>query len=281
MPGKIIVTHIFPDLDAIASIWLLRRFDPDWEDAGLEFVPAGKTFQGQPADSDPGIVHVDTGLGRFDHHQTNDRTCAAKLVFNYLKQEKKISPKQEAALVRLVELVTQADRFEDFFWEKPADDRYELFLQYLLDNLKLSGKLNDKELVYQGCLLLDAVLFGLNQKIKAEEAIKQGIKFNCYLGRSLGVESEILFDIKLAHKLGYALVVRKEVEKGFVAIKTQPRPELDLTKVYQALKEADKNADWFFHPSRHIISNGSRHNRQTKPSCLSLTEIINLITQIN
>jgi len=278
--NKIIVTHIFPDLDAICSIWLLQRFAVDFKQAKIEFVPAGKTYKDQTVDSDPTIIHVDTGWGRFDHHQTNERTCAAELVFNYLKSEKKVSLKYQSALERLIEIVIQADQFEDFFWNDPANDRYEFFLQYLLDNLKLSGNLNDKELVYQGMALLDGVLFSLRQKIQSEAEIKKGAEFETKWGKSLAVESQMLFDIKLAHKLGFQLVVRKEPESGLVAIKCQPKKELDLTEAYAALKTADPQADWFFHQSKHIISNGSRHNLQVKPSRLSLAEIKEVLTNL-
>lgn len=281
MSKKIIVTHIFPDLDAIASVWLLQRFDDSLRTAKLEFVPAGKTFEGQVVDSDPTVIHVDTGMGRFDHHQANERTCAAGQVFNYLKSEKKISLKYQSAVERLIEIVTQADQFEDFFWEDSTNDRYEFFLQYLMDNLKLSGKLNDTELVYQGMALLDAVLFGLRQKILSEEEIKKGQEFMTVWGKSVAVESQVLFDMKLAHKMGYALAVRKEPETGFVSIKSQPKPELDLTKAYETLQKADTQADWFFHSSKHIISNGSRHNPKVKPSVLGINEIVEILKNIS
>ncbi|MFH0943027.1 MAG: hypothetical protein V1810_02515 [Candidatus Beckwithbacteria bacterium] len=280
MPEKVIVTHIFPDLDAICAIWLLVKFDSDWKKARLEFVPAGQTWQKQAVDSDPTVVHVDTGLGRFDHHQTSERTCAAELVFNYLKQSKKISLKYQSAVERLIKVVIEVDQFEDFFWENAADDRYEFFLPYLLDNLKLSGDLNDKELVYQGMALLDGVLFGLRQKCNSEEEIKKGVEFQTKWGKTLGIETQLMFDMKLAHKLGYNLVVRKESDKGFVSIKSQPKKELDLTLAFKALKQADKQADWFFHPSRHIISNGSRHNLAVRPSNLSLAEIKEVLTNL-
>ncbi|MDZ7586699.1 MAG: DHH family phosphoesterase [Patescibacteria group bacterium] len=281
MPAKIIVTHIFPDLDAICSVWLLVKFEADLKEAKIEFVPAGKTYKNQTVDSDPTIIHVDTGLGRFDHHQTNERTCAAELVFNYLKREKKISLKYQSAVERLVEIVIQADQFEDFFWEDSGNDRYEFFLQYLLENLKLSGNLNDTELVYQGMALLNGILFGFRQKIKSEEEIEKGEEFETKWGKSLAVESQLMFDIKLAHKMGYRLVVRKEPETGFVSIKSQPKKELDLTEAYRALKGADAKADWFFHKSKHIISNGSRHNPQVKPSKLSLEEIKEVLRNLS
>jgi hypothetical protein len=220
---------------------------------------------------------VDTGLGRFDHHHTNERTCAAHLVFEHLKKENKIRKKDLSALERLTELVIQVDHFEDFNWSDPASDRYDFSLHHLLDHLKLSGKLNDKELSFQGFSLLDAVLYGLRFKIQAEEELKKGTQFQSYLGRSIGVETKISRVSKLGQKMGYALVVRKEPETHFVSIKSQPLPELDLTKAFEALKKGDPNADWYFHPSKHIILNGSRHNAKVKPSHLSISDLISII----
>jgi len=278
---KYLVTHIFPDLDAITACWLLKRNDYTFEKAQIKFVPAGITLDKQKVDMDPEIVHVDTGLGRFDHHQIEERTCAAKLVFEYLKQEKKIGKKKETALNRLIELVLQVDHFEDFFWEKPADDKYDLCLHHLFNYLKMSGRLNDRELVSQGFLLLDGLLFGLKEKIKAEEEIKEGIEFKTKWGRSIGMETKVNRVLKLAQKMGYTLILTKDPDKGFVAIKCQPKKELDLEEAYKALKEADKQADWFFHSSRHIILNGSRHNQDVKPSRLSLNELIDILRNIN
>jgi len=280
MGPKTLVTHIFPDLDAVTSLWLFDRYDDDFESANLQFVPAGSTFEGKAVDSDPDIVHVDTGLGRFDHHHTDKRICAAKLIFEHLLTSKKIKSKDVPALKRLTELVVQIDQFEDFFWPEAANDRYDLGINQILDHLKLSGRLNDKELVYQGFSLLDALLAGLKFKVKAEEEIKAGIEFESIWGKSLGVETRISAINKLAQKLGFALVVRKEPGTGFVSLKSQPKPELDLTSAYEALKKADPKADWYFHPSKHIILNGSRHNLKVKPSNLSLKEVIKEVSNL-
>ena len=55
------------------------RFDNAAE-ADLAFVPAGSTWQGQAVDVNPTVIHVDTGGGRFDHHQRkSQQLCAAEL----------------------------------------------------------------------------------------------------------------------------------------------------------------------------------------------------------
>jgi hypothetical protein len=280
MTGKVIVTHIFPDLDAIASAWLLIRFNPDFSETDIKFVPAGGTYQNLAVDSDPTVIHVDTGLGQFDHHQLTEKTCAAELVFKYLKAEKLIADKHLAGLERLIKLVTAFDNFDDFFWPEPAEDRYDLELPELINNLKISGKLNDKELVYQGILLLDAALTGLTIKSKSEEEIKNGQQFKTKWGKAIAVTSQNSSLSKLAQKLGFCVIVVKDPKTGFVSVKSQPKPEIDLEPVYAKLKAADPQASWFFHQSRHIISNGSRHNQSVQATGLDLKELITIVTSV-
>ena len=60
---------------------------PGWDKAEVKFVPAGKTLNSNPPDVDPEIIHVDTGLGKFDHHTTGDKSvCAAVKVLGRLKK---------------------------------------------------------------------------------------------------------------------------------------------------------------------------------------------------
>ena len=92
---KTIVTHFAPDLDGITSIWLLKTFLPEWKEAAIAFVPAGKTLQDTPVDSDLEVVHVDTGFGKFDHHQSNEDTCAALLVYESLGKKDEALEKSE------------------------------------------------------------------------------------------------------------------------------------------------------------------------------------------
>jgi hypothetical protein len=191
--------------------------------------------------------------------------------------EKFITSKHEAALERLVKLVVAIDNFDDFYWPESSDDRHDLGLAELINNLKISGKLNDKELVYQGMLLLDAALTGLMIKIKAEEEIKTGQVFTSRWGKAVGLISKHSLVTKLAQKLGYSVIVVLDPKTGFASIKSQPKDEIDLEPVYKRLLTADPNASWFFHQSRHIIVSGSRHNPAVRPTRLSLEELIDLV----
>ena len=205
------------------AIWLLIRFRPDFSETGFAFVPAGETYENQAVDSDPTIIHVDPGMGQFDHHQLTAKTAAAELVFNYLKSQKFITLKHQSALERLVKLIVEIDNFDDCFWPESSADRYDVGLSEIINNLKISGRLNDKELVYQGLILLDAAMAGFLIKIKAEAEIGTGEIFTSRWGKSLAVESKHSLVSKLAQKMGFSLVVRKEPKTGFVSIKSQPK----------------------------------------------------------
>src|SRR5580692_6515988 len=87
---KIIVTHMSPDWDAITSVWLLKKYLSGWQEAEVKFVPAGQRLnniklktenlkQNDPIEQigDDEVIHVDTGLGPLDHHQTQDTNVSA------------------------------------------------------------------------------------------------------------------------------------------------------------------------------------------------------------
>ena len=94
---KIVVTHDSPDMDAITSVWLIRRFLPNWDQAMLKFVPAGERFKNikyqisnikNPIEKmgEDEVIHVDTGMGPLDHHQTADEEIsAASLTWDYVR----------------------------------------------------------------------------------------------------------------------------------------------------------------------------------------------------
>ena len=99
---RYIVAHSSPDLDAITSAWLIKKFLRGWEDAKIKFCPAGERLLPLPkgqgfeyAIEEKGedeYIHVDTGMGPLDHHQTSDpKVCAATLTLNFVLSEMKKS----------------------------------------------------------------------------------------------------------------------------------------------------------------------------------------------
>ncbi|PIU36379.1 hypothetical protein COS77_03795 [Candidatus Roizmanbacteria bacterium CG06_land_8_20_14_3_00_34_14] len=276
---KTIVTHLSPDLDAIASVWLIKKYLPNWNDAQVKFVPSGTTLDNQSPDSDKDVIHVDTGLGKFDHHQTNDYTSATKLVYKYLIGRDYIEEKEIKPLEKIIEYVNSTDHFAEVFYSDPEADRYDFMVRQLVDGLKVINR-DEAKLMEIIFLLLESALIVFKNKVNAEEEINRGFVFKSYLGRSLALESKNEEAVKLALKKGFTLVIRRHPEVGFTRIKTIPEKKYSLRPIYEKILEVDKKGSWFFHISGHMLLNGSSGNPKLIPTTLSINKIIEIVKAI-
>lgn len=267
---KTIVTHIGPDLDAITAIWLIKTYFPGWEEASIAFVPAGKTLNNAPPDDNPDIIHVDTGFGKYDHHQSDADTCAAQLVYAQLRPD--------PALARMVEVVNEVDHFREVFFPNPTADFWDFSLITQIDGWRLLHPDNPIKIVSLGMDSLDALYKIFQNKVWAEKEMKEkAVEFETKWGRAFGIETTNDEVVHLGQKMGYAVVIRRDSRKGYVRIKSLPKDDIDLTPVYNTLKERDSAATWFLHASRHMILNGSTKNPDMKPTTLTLQQIIDVL----
>lgn len=294
---KIIVTHSSPDMDAITSVWLLKRYLPGWEDAQVKFVPAGERLSNSKdkgavieAIGENKVVHVDTGLGPLDHHQTqSDKVCGASLTWDYVRKESENFKNQKServkdkieAISRMVKVIVDVDHFKEVFWKDSVADYHEFSLVNILDGLKLQRPGEDQYYVDFVTQSLDAVLHEFENRIWAEQEIKEnGKEFQTSKGQSIGFETLNDTVIKLAQKMGYVLVARKDPRKGYVRIKANPDSDIDLTLAYEQFKKIDPDATWFLHVSKRMLLNGSVKNPKMRPTKLNLTEIISVLERI-
>lgn len=276
---KCIVTHLSPDLDSITSCWLIKRFLPSWKKAKIILVPAGSTLNNKPPDENPEIIHVDTGMGRFDHHQTEENTCATKKVFEHLIEKKYLKQSQIRPLERMVEFVNLIDHFQEVYFPQPRSDHYDFSLHQIIEGLK--SVINDDDKIIETVfILLDGVFQIFINKIRAEEELKKAFIFNTKWGKALAVESKNEETIKLALKMGFKLAIRKNPEKGFVRIKSLPEKKIDLTPLYQKIKTLDKKGTWFLHSSKNMLLNSSSKNPHFIPTSLSLPKLIEVIKSL-
>ena len=56
--------------------------------------------------------------------------------------------------------------------------------------------------------------------------------------------------------------------------------DIDLTPVYEKVKELDPEASWFLHASKRMLLNGSSKNPEMRGSKLSLDEVIDVLKNI-
>ena len=274
--AKIIVTHVSPDLDGIPAIWLLRKFHPDFKGAQLAFVPAGQTYNNEPVDSNPDIIHVDTGMGKFDHHQNGDFTCAAQLVYEWLVKESYI--KEDQALFRLVKILTELDHgWDNYKWPDAANDRYEFMLHNVLSGWKIQNPNQNEKYVEWTIFALEAVYKLLQAKVGAEKEIDGGKKFKTRWGKGIAVYSSNSTILDLAVKKGYAVAVIKDPNRGNVRATGSTVKGVDLTKAYEMILARDKEGTWFLHSSKVLLRNGSIRNPTMKPTKLELEEVIKIL----
>lgn len=251
------------------------------------------------------VVHVDTGLGPLDHHQTlSDAVCGASLTWDYVRANSsefgvrssdKVKQKIEA-ISRIVKVVVQIDHFREVFWSDPTADYHEFGLEGILDGLKLqkpdqafgseTQARGDEYYVEFISNCLDALLHNFENRIWAEREIKEnGQIFATSFGKGIGFETINDDVIKLSQKMGYVIVLRKDPRKGYVRIKALPKAEnkkesIDLTLAYERLKKMDPDATWFLHISKKMLLNGSVKNPKMRPTKLSLSDIIKVLKSI-
>lgn len=276
--AKIIVMHMSVDLDATTSAWLLKRYLPGCADATYQFVPAGKTLEGKPVDSDPNVLHVDTGMGLFDHHQfADDSLSATRRVFDYLLEKKFLKDREVDPLTRIVNFVTLIDHFGEVYFPDPTSDLYDFSLFQLTEGLKATGK-KDEEVCEFMFSALDAVLEIFKKKINAEAEIKLGFVFENRWGKAIAMETQNEETMKLAMKQGFKTVIKRNPKTGAIRIKTLPEKEIDLTEAYEVILKLDPEATWFLHVGKHMLLNGSSKDPNAKPSSLSLKKVIEILS---
>lgn len=289
---KTIVTHLAPDVDAVSSVWLLKRFLNGWGEADVTFVPAGKTLNGETVDSDPEILHVDTGMGVMDHHQTDEDTCAAKRTLEYISENKQpASPADrqitnnkkhfpDEALVRMVDVINDIDHFREAYYPNPAADFYNFGLVSTLDGLNILYGHEPHKILEFALTALDGIYKQFQNKVWAEEEIQnKGIYFETKQGNGIALETVNDEAIRTAQLQGKTIALRKDPKKKFVRIKALPESAVDLAASYEKLKKLDPAATWFLHASHKMVLNGSMKNPESRPSKLELKEIIEVIKE--
>lgn len=171
---KKILTHDHPDIDAMLSVLLLRKFGeekfPGAAAAEVFFAPADELPDGKTAEEleREGIMAVDIGGGRFDTHPSGtthetikrDR-CAADLVAEALGLLEHPQWKDIIEYTRQQDTTGQSLRSTDFIHHLTA-------FPTILQGFNLMYESNSQQILEAGHKLL-SVLPVYSKKIKAEE----------------------------------------------------------------------------------------------------------------
>jgi hypothetical protein len=303
---KIIVTHMSPDLDAIGSVWVIKKYLPGWSDAEVKFVPAGNRLErvkNNPefeekailsVDKDE-IMHVDTGRGPLDHHQTADQsTCGASRCWEFVQTElqrlkQPLKEEHIAATNKIIQVIVDYDHFQEVFRPEADADYQDFSFWAINEGLQYLKPGEDDYYVEYGRTCLEYLLSFFINKVWSESEMQKGVEFETRYGKGMGIETINTSVIKFAQKRGYVIVFVKDPRRGHVSIKTLPnhargseetekvRKGIDLTLAYEQLKKMDTEASWYLHVSKKMLLNGSTKNPDMKPTTLTLDEIIKVL----
>lgn len=284
----LLVTHHSPDLDAITAVWLFKRFDAQgFAHAKVTFVNPGQVLSANEAaqfEAAPHeVVHVDTGMGEFDHHQPDrgqQYLSATKLVFDHLAN---LHPELAAdkPLKTLVSFVTDVDQFAEIEWPDAANPRYQLMIQELIHGLERQPDHTDLTQLEFGMKMLDAGYAVLSEYHQAEEELEfKGEVFALATGTGIAIETGNDATIKLAQKQGHTLVIKKDPKTGNIRIKIRPDTSFDLSLLRDKILELDREGTWYYHPSGRMLLNGSDKHRDQKASALTLSQVQKLAQEL-
>lgn len=289
-----LVTHLFPDLDAAVSVWLLRRYLRVRNREGsveVLFVPAGATLDGMVVDSDRDVIHLDTGNGQFDHHLHFDpEVCAAILVAQALDVA------GDPRLKRILKMALDDDNaVEGHFGDlrsllrgRSKDYGSEQALRMTLRDLDL--------LFVQEC-----------SRVQAEEAVARvAVWYETPVGKvctvelpqdllgsvgvTVGKEKDVAVFISRGTDTGYVGVFRLRGNKGdkginlvpaFAAIRRAEARNRGLVIADGLLRAAGRTEGmgWFLHDSRNMLLCGTPKSPlpEELKTRLSLKEIATIV----
>ncbi len=264
---KTLITHINPHLDDIVGIWFLRRFDPNFANANLEFISASREAASKDESDDR--VYVGTGGGKYDEHKEELKDeCATTLVFKDLKAKNLIS--QDEIVQKALEDIANWSLLIDT-GHFPTHSLDEFDVQAFIRPQDNSAEASKKS-VELGEEILDRILEVLKTKHQAIQDWKKRVEFKSGFGESYAIESESV-NREFCRKAGGDLFIMINPKYKSVQFFT-PSFEIDLESLYDKLKELDPEASWFLHQSHHMILCGAGAAPDFTPTKLSMQQLI-------
>ena len=242
----------------------------------MEFLSAAKegvTFEGKPVDSDADIVHFGIGRGKFDEHKGDVGESATSLVWRDIKKAN-LAPKIELEVKALDELV-EWNRLIDT-GQAPKYEFSEFSVQSFIRPLDSKSETSQKA-IELGEEILNRILKVLKRKQQAILDFEKRVEFETKFGQTIAISSQTIDRAFCKMREGDLFLI---FNPKYHSIQYFTPKDLDLEPIYQKLKAADSQADWYFHQSHHIILCGSHSAPGSKPSKLSLDQLIELVKKI-
>jgi len=261
----VLVTHLNPDLDACMAMWLMTRYVFAEREHRFRFIPVGSERKAINATGREQIVYVDTGGGKYDHHDTSDYVCTASLI----AEDYSI---WTPAIREMIEYTLAVDHGKVLDADVRSFD-----LVNIIEGLNKIHS-NSPELVLEIVLsCLDAVHTSLSDSLEAKEHLKHAIYFDSRWGKGIGIVSSNPKTRYLAHRRGFQVYVYVDPIHGYRGFMAPGDSDVDFGSLFETLREVEPEADWFLHSSKQLLLCGSRKAPDRNLSSLSLEQMIDLV----
>ena len=262
MSGKLkqtIVTHPYPDVDACTGVWLYCH---------LSKLPVNEVrllFNKGKYKADDDLIYIDTGGGIFDHHDSNEYTCATSQIASNLGIGK------DPMLKEIVDYSLRADN------GKLTREETDFFsLVSLVEGLNAKYKEDYEKVVRTYCSAMDAYYISGMRKLSVDSTLEHGIQFNTKKGQGIAcisTSSQVAWE---AHRRGFAIYVYIDPITGYSGFTTSPDYDVGFSDLYCAIKQKEPDADWFLHSSMRLLLCGSKKAPTNNLTHMNLGELVNM-----
>jgi hypothetical protein len=261
---KTLVTHLRPHLDDICAIWLFKKYQPDFKEAKIEFVPLSTTALEETDDR----IFLGTGRGRFDEHKGDVEDCATSLVWKFLVKDG-FAPKDESEF-KAQEVLVEWSRLIDL-GRAPLQEFGEFSVQAFI-RPKEEDEKSSLKAVEMGDWILDQILDRLIDKQLDLKDWKDHIGFTTKFGKSYAVKSDTIGRPFCKEQGGDLFLIYKP-KNGNVQYFT-PSMEIDLEPIYKKLKELEPKSNWYLHQSHHMVLSGPTSKTDGDQTKLTFEQLI-------
>lgn len=266
---KTLITHVRPHLDDVCAIWLLRRFAPEFKDSAVDFIQTNK--DGGKTEANPDFTYIGVGRGRFDEHKGDVGKCATTLVLDHLK-ERDLLGGDEAAAGKLAAWVLEEDTGK-LHTIPYRDFSVPIILQSTFDlSNRDSGAVADL-----GFRILDALFVAMKNVVEIETDWEKRVAFLSRFGPAIALESNAREVDSYCYVRGFDVVAIVNKARTHHTIRGKAGTTVDLSSVYEVLKEKDPAAAWYLHHSKKLLICGGDITSEKALSKMTVEGLVELL----
>lgn len=271
-----IITHTKPHLDEIMAIWLIRRYFAGFSRARVKFISAenGGADKINP-DQDPKTLYIGVGRGKFDEHRGLVANCASSLVWRNIKRNKKKEERRKIEIMAVDRLVEYVLREDTGKLVEMTDRTFSV--QNILWGYYDNHKKSSEKMIEFGQTIIDSLFLQQLTLADLEQTWKKKKIFQTKWGKAVALEADEKGLSGLAFQKGYELIIGVNPKNGYHGFRAKAQGKVDLTEIYQKIKEIESEADWFLHQSKKLLLCGGDVAPKARKSKLNLEEMISLV----